>query len=305
MQKKTFVLLSAFIGLALWGCKKDTDKPFPPAPIANAGPSQIVTLPLDSVWLSGVATDASSKIDAYLWSEVSGPNVPVIASEGSKTTLVSGLTVGTYIFQFMAIDSLGLTGVDTLSITVKPTVKDTLYLGDSFETTFLCNTSNYPNGNPASIELMAATWTISGIEVFGRSLFRFDIPANGNIPVKSALLTLYSDTIPINGDLVHANSGSNNDFYIQRITSNWDPATAVWLNQPSGETAGQVYLPQTSQPFLNLVNLDVTTMVNNMITSGNYGFIMRLNTEVLYNSRIFCSGNYSDQSRRPRLILNY
>jgi hypothetical protein len=183
----------------------------------------------------------------------------------------------------------------------------TVTLGVSSFETFLSDNSNYPNGNPASIEFLAESWTISSEQVTGRSLFQFDLSAikSSGRSVKSAFLTLYSDTIPTNGDLVHANSGTTNDFYIQHVTGTWNANTTTWATFPSTDTVGRVYLPQTSQAFLNLVNLDVTTMVNAMVSGTNNGFVMMLKTESIYNSRIFCSPTYSDQGRRPKLVVTY
>lgn len=295
----------------LYSCQKTAPAIIPPAPSVNAGASQTITLPVDSVRLTGSATDSASRITAYLWSEVSGPNVPVIASEGSPCTEVRGMVPGLYIFQLMAVDSLGATGVDTVTVQVMggPTtaVLYTLFPGTTnspYELTFLNNTAN-PTGNNHDIELLAETWTVQGTEVYGRSFFKFNMSTipTGTV-VKSATLFLFSDTIPENGDLIHANYGTNNDFFIQRVAANWDLVNTNWNNLPATDTIGQVHVPQTTQPFLNL-NVDVTTMVNDMITNGNNGFVMRLNTEVLYNSRIFCSSNYSDSTRHPYLVVNY
>jgi len=314
MNTKT--LLFPILALALlFGCQKQNPAPIikePAAPLVNAGPSLTTTLPVDSVRLNGHATDSASKITGYIWSEVSGPNVPVFSNDGAASTLVSGLTAGTYIFQLMAVDSLGLTGVDTTTVTVKPrlSVTDTLrtfFPGSSFpfELTFLNNAAS-PAGNNRDIELLAETWTINAVTVYGRSFFKFNLsPVPAGTVIKSARLTLFSDTIPQHGDLIHANSGTNNDFFIQRVAGSWDLTNTDWNNQPATDTAGQVHIPQTSQPFLNLVNVDVTQMVNNMIASGNNGFVMKLNTEVIYNSRIFCSSGYSDPNRRPYLIVTY
>jgi hypothetical protein len=306
-------ILPLLTGTSLFGvlffasCQKTTTTPIPPAPSVNAGTSQLITWPVDSVTLSGTATDAASRITAYLWSEVSGPNVPVIASEGSKTTSVTGLRIGTYIFQLMAVDSLGATGVDTVSVSVSGNYVDTLNTGSPqpYELTFLSNSAS-PAGNNQDIELLAEAWTISGTFVTGRSFFKFDlssIPA-GTV-LKSAKLSLFSDPVPENGDLIHANYGTTNDFYIQRVSSAWDLINTNWNNLPSIDATDQVHIPQTSQAFLDLVNVDVTGMVNNMISSGNYGFEIRLNTEVTYNSRIFCSSNYSDATKHPYLIVTY
>jgi len=151
---------------------------------------------------------------------------------------------------------------------------------------------------------MAECWTINGVLLYGRSLFKFNMsPIPAGAIINSAKLVLFSDTLPDNGDLIHANYGTTNDFWIQRVAGAWDQNTN-FNTLPSLDTAGEVHVPQTSQPFLKL-NLDVTTMVNNMATNGNNGCEMKLNTEQLYNSRIFCSSLYSDTTRRPYLSVTY
>lgn len=97
---KSYTSVSPFFMAALLfftACTKDNSAP-PQPPVVDAGPAQSIKLPVNSVTLSASATSADSKIKAYLWSEVSGPNVPVIASEGSKTTSVTDLVAGVYIF---------------------------------------------------------------------------------------------------------------------------------------------------------------------------------------------------------------
>ena len=174
-------------------------------------------LPVDSVQLSGTAT-APNRITAFLWSEVSAPNVPVIADEGSPVTSVHGLIAGNYIFQLMAVDNTGETGVDTVGITVLdyaevPLKTDTLrtsFNGTTpYELKFLANSTYSVPGSTTSDEMLVEDWTISGNEVWGRTYMKFDlskVPAGKTI--KSATLYLFSYPAPHDGDLVHANSGS-------------------------------------------------------------------------------------------------
>lgn len=165
------------------------------------------------------------------------------------------------------------------------------------------------NGNNYSTypiqEMNATAWTISGIPVYLRTLFKFSsLPSGGGqIPPQAAYLTLYSNHTPNNGDLTHANSGPNNAFVIRRVIADWLPASTNWFNQPATTTQGQVVIPHTTSPFLDLVNIDVTQMVRDMYISGNFGFIMQLQNETRYNSRIFCSSSYPDLSKRPTLTI--
>src|SRR5688572_24818361 len=109
VQSLSAALLSVFL---ITGCTKEyiTNIVSGPAPAVEAGNTQTIQLPVNSVELTGTVTKSTSKIVGYLWSQVSGPNVSEIPAESSTTTDVNGLIEGTYLFQFLAIDSLGLTG---------------------------------------------------------------------------------------------------------------------------------------------------------------------------------------------------
>jgi len=160
--------------------------------------------------------------------------------------------------------------------------------------------------NKTSVEEPLAAWTIGGTAVTVRNLLKFDlssIPANSII--LSADLHMSSDTIPLNGDLVHANYGTDNSFVVQQVATAWDPATVTWFNQPAGLRANQVVVPNTTQPFLNL-DINVANLVAAMVNNNqNYGFKLTLQSEVEYTSRIFCSSYYSVASRHPRLVVKY
>jgi hypothetical protein len=82
--------------------------------------------------------------------------------------------------------------------------------------------------------------------------------------------------------------------------------TVKWNNQPSATTTGQITIPSTTQSRLDLPNIDVTAMVSNMVkNNANHGFFIRLQNEVIYTSRIFCSSKYADASKHPKLTIVY
>jgi hypothetical protein len=300
--------LSSLIACCLFtACQKDNDTPTVTRkpPVVNAGPSQTISLPVDSVTLTGSVKDSGSKVVSYLWSEVSGPNVPTLSAEGSLTTKVYGLTAGSYIFQLTATDTFGLTGVDTLMINVNSPNSITLTANSTNFSAIEYIGASPDQTNASPLELGAEAWTIGGSTVFVRSVFRFNLSTLPALPIKSAKLTLYSNPTPGTANLTTPNFGTGNAMYIQRASANWSTTGASWLNQPAADAAGQVSIPQTNASTLDLVNVDVTTLVNNMIASGNYGFMIRLQNEAIYNSRIFCSGIYSDASKHPTLVISY
>ena len=171
----------------------------------------------------------------------------------------------------------------------------------------------YGNGNeldgtdPNAPEIGATSWTDHGVRIGMRALLKFDlssIPANATIA--SAKLTLYSNPTPLNGDQIHPNSGPDNTMLIQQVTSMWDPGTVRWNNQPATTTNNEIVIPHTDQSFLDLVDVDVSQLVNSMVsTNSNNGFFLRLQTENIYNSRIFCSSKYSDSTKHPKLSISY
>jgi hypothetical protein len=91
-------------------------------PVVSAGSSQTITLPTNSVTLSGTATDATGTIVSYIWTEVSGPNTATLGSASALTTVASGLVAGTYVFQIVVKDDNNLSAVADVTITVNPTV---------------------------------------------------------------------------------------------------------------------------------------------------------------------------------------
>jgi len=302
-------LLMLTLCITVFSCQKETDTLTPLAtdaavPVADAGPSKYITPPVSSTNLDGVGISANGPITGYLWSLVSGPNVPVIHSPSSPSTNISGLIPGNYKFQFLVIDSLGYTGTDTTWIRVAPSVPVTLTLQPSNNTVELnfavkgtTSVCNY------GIELDAGAWTWSGDALLLRGATKFDlssIPATATIV--SAKLSLYSNPTPINGDLINANSGSNNAMWIRRLLSPFTIAS-TWAMQPATETATQVLIPHTAASTLDLVDVDVKNMVSAMVSGGNYGLMMGLQNETAYNIRQFASSLHPDATKHPKLVV--
>ena len=279
-------------------------------PVVNAGPDQTVTLAkaTDSIRLTGSATDPDGTVVSYLWSQVSGPNTPTITAAGSPTTYVKGFVTGTYVFQLTATDNKGATGVKTVQLTVTVPSVITLNLSqpsaDTYLGYFVVNGGDV--SNPNSPETGAAAWTSGGQTAVLRGLLKFDYSAvPSNATIVSAKLTLYSTATPLNGDLIHANAGPDNTMLIQRALGNWSEASTTWSNQPSGDATSQIIIPHTAQAFLDLVDVDVTNQVKSMFPNNNNGFLLKLQTEAIYNSRLFYSKKAADASKRPRLTIQY
>lgn len=88
-------------------------------PVANAGDDVAVTLPENSVTITGAADDSGS-ISSYLWQVLSGPSTPDLAGENSASVVVSNLVEGAYVLLFSVTDNGGLSSSDTVNVTVNP-----------------------------------------------------------------------------------------------------------------------------------------------------------------------------------------
>lgn len=101
-----------------------------PIPIVNAGSNQVITLPANSIQLSGSATPAPSKtIASYAWTQLSGPNTATMSAPTVQINTVSNLIQGVYTFQLTATQSDAQTGSGTVQITVNPASPPTVVAG--------------------------------------------------------------------------------------------------------------------------------------------------------------------------------
>jgi hypothetical protein len=279
-------------------------------PVVNAGNDTTFALKNslnDTITLKGSATDADGTVIGFSWTQISGPTSAKILYPGSASTKVTNVATGSYIFQLTATDDKGATGIKTVTVVLQAAPIITLNLQphqNQMEVHFgVWGTTG--ESDPNAPELVAAAWTRNGDPLYYRGLLRFDlssIPSTATIV--SAKLTLYSNPTPLNGNLVDANSGTNNSMYVQRVSTSW-ASTVTWQNQPSTVTTSQISVPSTTQSRLDLVDMDVTNLVKDMQQLGNFGFMIKLQNETTYNCRIFCSSKYSDATKHPKLVIQY
>lgn len=90
------------------------------APVANAGTNRTITLPTNSVSLSGTGTDSDGTISTYRWTQVSGPSTALINPVTAANTTVSTLVAGTYVFRLTVTDNDGATDADETTVVVNP-----------------------------------------------------------------------------------------------------------------------------------------------------------------------------------------
>lgn len=299
-KQNLFFLLSI---LFLAGCEKEKD-PLK-RPVANAGPTKVVQLPTKTVQLRGDGEVSNTPITGYLWSLISGPSVPEIVSESSASTAINKLVAGTYIFQFAVIDNAGLTGVDTVSVVVNPAEEKTITLNPSSNPLEGHVDSYNVTGGGGDTELEIGSWTIFGNSANWRSYLSFDqsaIPTGSTIV--NATLYLYAMPEPHSANTSAAMNGSTNSMYVERITAAWSVSGLSFASLPPTTTTNRVSVPQTNSNFED-ATIDVTSLVQDMQTKGNFGFGLKLQNESVYNFRAYASSFYSNVEKHPKLVITY
>jgi hypothetical protein len=94
------------------------------APTANAGGDQTITLPTNSITLSGSGTDTDGTIASYSWTKISGPASFSVVASSSAATDITGLIEGIYQFELRVTDDKGAIGKDTVQIKVDSAIND-------------------------------------------------------------------------------------------------------------------------------------------------------------------------------------
>ena len=312
MSKTLIISLLSFLILSgFYACTKDNPADIDNVkPIAVAGTHHELSLPVDTVYLTGSGSDSDGVVTAYLWSQVDGPKESIIENPGTPVTKVQFNQSGSYLFQLMVVDNGGAVGVDTVSVLVKLSPADSLTLQANpqegyMDMTFAGNDNGEDFTGTNSPEIDAAAWTRNASPANQRAAFIFNLSQlSAHATILSAKLNMYSTPTPLNGNLVDANFGTNNAFYIERVISSWD-MSSVWLNKPATTATNQILIPHTNLSTLDLIDVDVTNLVRDMVANTNYGFGIRLQNEVTYTSRLFCGVRFADASKHPRLKIVY
>jgi hypothetical protein len=129
------------------------------APVVDAGPSQTVAWPTNSVNLNGFVSDDGHPYPpstvTVLWSKQSGPGTVGFANPNQASTIASFSTPGGYVLQLAANDS-SLSALDTVTVTVSAGVSLALSITGPGEVTLSPPGGSYAFGQ--SVTLSAAPY---------------------------------------------------------------------------------------------------------------------------------------------------
>ena len=90
-------------------------------PVANAGVSKSITLPVNSTTLDGsLSSDADGTIASFAWVQISGPSTSALTGANTSTATAASLVAGQYTFQLTVTDNVGAISKASVKITVVP-----------------------------------------------------------------------------------------------------------------------------------------------------------------------------------------
>jgi len=160
-----------------------------------------------------------------------------------------------------------------------------------------------PNMNYVSNLLRGNAWTFSGKPGLERGLLEFDL---SSIPLEAEISTAHLSLYAPDAPSTQFHSGRNGAI-IQRIISNWNESTVTWNTQPKTTLIHQVSLPPSTNPYQDYLNIDVTLLVQDMIDNptASFGIMLKLQTEKIYRRLSFCSSDYPNPDKHPKLEICY
>ena len=264
----TYIFQLALNGTA--SIAKDTVIVNPAAPpVANAGSNQTITLPVSSVTLNG--NGSTGTITSYAWTNISGPNTPVITTPANVSTTVTGLIQGSYVFQL----SLNA-GASVSQVTV------TVNAASTSTTIFTTQTPAGPTENDAlALELGVKFRTNMAGSITGIRFYK----TTGNSGTHTG--ELYSST---GTRLAQA-------IFTGETATGWQQ---VLFSSPVAITAGTTYVAayfSSSGNYTSTTNYFTTAVVNGPITAladgtdGSNG-VYRYSTTAVFPSSTYQKSNY-------------
>jgi predicted esterase len=267
------------------------------APVAQAGSNVSVTLPSNSVNLSGAASkDNDGSISSYSWSKVSGPAQFNIVTPSAAATTVNNLVEGVYVFKLTVTDNNGATGTATVQVTVYPAplpanVSPVAKPGTAVSITLPVNsttlngTASYdPDGSlvsyawskvsgPSQYTLASPTAATTALSNLVQGVYEFSLTVTdnrGGTASANVQVTVHAAPVPVNQPPV-ANAGSAVTILL--------PLNSVPLNgsnskDPDGTISNYIWTKASGPASFIIVNSQSPNTIINGLVEGVYIFTL-------------------------------
>lgn len=136
------------------------------APVVNAGSDKSITLPTNSLYIQGTASDSDGSITSLRWTKVSGGTASLSGTAGSKLRAYN-LLAGTYVFRLTATDNDGAKAYNDVKVTVYSGSTSTTNIAPianagSDKTTSSSSITLYGSGTDKDGSIVSYKWTQYG-----------------------------------------------------------------------------------------------------------------------------------------------
>ena len=261
----------------------------PGPPSANAGSDQVITLPANSVTLTGSGSETNGTIISYTWTQVSGPSTAAIGTAGLAQTVVGSLVQGVYVFQLKVKDNSGVTATDAVQVTVNAAAANQPPVAnagpdqaiDLPATVTLDGTASYdPDGSIVKYSWMqvsgAGGVTISGSStatpiVYGLQpgVYAFQLMVTDNSGATAT--SQVTITVSAGSQALFANAGVNDTIAL--------PVTQIMLNgslssASTGNIVSYTWAQKSGPQTATLMAPDSTYTLATGLIAGNYVFTL-------------------------------
>ncbi len=256
------------------------------APTVHAGNNVSITLPTNTVTLTGTANDADGTIAGVQWRKLSGPASFTIASPAQLQTVINGLTAGVYTFELTATDNHGATATATVSVTVNTATNQTptVSAGNNVSITLPANTvtltgtANDADGSiasvqwrklsgPASFTIVSPTQLQTLINGLTAGVYSFELTVTDNEGATASAVVSVTVNAALNQPpTVHA--GNN----VSITLPNNSVTLTGTANDADGSIASIQWRKASGPAGFNIVSPSQLQTVINGLTAGVYSF---------------------------------
>lgn len=262
-------------------------------PVANAGQDKSITLPVNTVQLTGSGTDANGTVVAYQWTKLAGPSQYAILSPTSAQTVINNLVQGVYKFELKVTDDEGAVGRDTVTVNVNAIVTPTNQLPIAsagpdrvitlpVNNTTLAGSGSDPDGTitayqwsyisgPTQYNIVSATQAQTAISGLVQGVYRFVIRVTDNQGATAKDTVTVTVNAGVNQSPI-ATPGPNRVITL--------PVNTVTLNGTGSDPDGTIatfhwsYVSGPAQYAIVSPN-QAQTVINNLV-QGVYRFELRV-----------------------------
>jgi Predicted peptidase len=250
-------------------------------PVVSAGSNQSITLPTNSVTLTGTASDPDGSVASTTWSQVSGPNTATIASPAQLQTNITGLIQGSYVFQLLAKDNAGATTTATATVTVNAAVvgsKITVNAGSN-QTITLPVSSVTLTGSASDSGSTISTYAWS--QVSGPAQASFNSPAASSTSATGLVQGTYTFQFKATDALGNSATSTVQVTVNPAVTPPPPAGSTIHIEAESFATSFSIMTQPTSDAGggLNVGGINTGSWMDynvNIPTSGSYTFSVRI-----------------------------